>query len=146
MLNKLTQFSIENRLVVLVGVAVLLAAGTYMATNMPIDVFPDLTAPTVTVLTEAHGMAPEEIEILVTFPIETAVNGSAGVRRVRSLSVQGLSTVWVEFDWGTDIYRARQVVSEKLQTLEAQLPHGTTRSWARSCSWGSQALVSPPWS
>ena len=119
--------SLHSRLAVLIGAAVLLVGGVLVALRMPIDVFPDLTAPTVTILTEAHGMAPEEVEMLVTFPIETAVNGASGVRRVRSTSIQGFSTVHVEFDWGTDIYRARQIVSEKLQTLESALPDEVDR-------------------
>ena len=122
MLQKLMQFSLDNRLVVVVAAMALVLGGTFTALRLPVDVFPDLTAPTVTILTEAHGMAPEEVEALVTFPIETAVNGASGVRRVRSNSIQGLSTIWVEFDWGTDIYRARQIISEKLQGLPAALP------------------------
>ena len=124
MLNRIIKFSLNNRVLVIVASVLLLLTGTYTATKMEVDVFPDLTAPTVVVLTEAHGMAPEEVERLVTFPVETAVNGAGNVRRVRSSSSAGISIVWVEFEWGTDIYRARQIVNEKISVVSNQLPIG----------------------
>lgn len=122
MLNRIIKFSLNNRLSILIAAVVLMVIGIYTAKNAEVDVFPDLNAPTVVVMTEANGMAPEEVERIVTFPIETAVNGATNVRRVRSSSTTGFSIVQVEFDWGTDIYRARQIVTEKLSAIGESLP------------------------
>jgi CzcA family heavy metal efflux pump len=122
MIERIIHWSLQNRLIVLIASALLLFGGTWVATQMSVDVFPDLTAPTVTVITEAHGMAPDEVETLVTFPVESAMNGASHVRRVRSATAAGISVVWVEFEWGTDIYAARQIANEKLQLITGSLP------------------------
>ncbi len=126
MLNKIIRFSLDHKLFVIMAALLLMGAGLWSAHRTDVDVFPDLTAPQVVVMTDAHGMASEEVERLVTFPIETAVNGATNVRRVRSTSMPGASFVFVEFDWGMDVFRARQVVSEKMSTLADQLPEGIT--------------------
>lgn len=124
MLNRIIKFSLDNRIAVIVISIILLVYGMIVTLRTEVDIFPDLNAPTVVVMTEAPGMAPEEIEKVITYPVETAVNGAIGVRRVRSASATGLSSVWVEFDWGTDVYLARQIVSEKLSEIESDLPPG----------------------
>ena len=121
-MKRIIQWSIDHHWIVIALSVLLLAAGVWTARQMPVDVFPDLTAPTVTILAEGHGMAPEEMESLVTFPIESAINGASGVRRVRSATAVGLGVVWVEFDWGTDIYIARQLVAERLAAVAGALP------------------------
>ncbi|MEG1579794.1 MAG: efflux RND transporter permease subunit [Bacteroidaceae bacterium] len=122
MLNKIIRFALSNRILVLFSAVLITIIGIFVARDMEVDVFPDQNAPTIVVMTEARGMASEEVERLVTFPVETAINGAADVRRVRSSSTTGFSVVWVEFDWGTDVFRARQIVSEKLATVRAELP------------------------
>ncbi|WP_436416422.1 efflux RND transporter permease subunit [Petrimonas sp.] len=124
MLNNIIKYSLNNRLFVLLGAVLIIVGGLITSQRMDVDVFPDLTAPTVAVMTDAHGMSAEEVERLVTFHIETSVNGATHVRRVRSASMQGFSFVWVEFDWGADIFKARQIVSEKMVTLGGVLPEG----------------------
>lgn len=143
MLNKIIDFSLRNRLLVVIIGVVVMVVGSFTARNAEVDVFPDLNAPTVVVMTEASGMATEEVERTVTFPIETAVNGATDVRRVRSSSTTGFSVVWVEFDWGTDIYRARQIVSEKLATLNETLPQnvGTPTLGPQSSILGELLIV-----
>ena len=122
MVNALIRWSLSNRLAIVIISAALLAGGAYITAKMPVDVFPDLTAPTVTILVEGSGVAPEEMESLVTFPIEAALNGATGVRRVRSVTAVGAAIIWIEFDWGEDIYRARQTVNEKLGLVAGSLP------------------------
>ncbi len=124
MLHRIIQLALDNRLIVVIASVLLIVFGTTVAFRMEVDVFPDLTAPTVVVLTEAHGLAPEEVEKLVSFPIETSVNGATNVRRVRSSSSAGISIVWVEFDWNTDIFKARQIVNEKIASVATRLPQG----------------------
>ena len=144
MLNKIIRYSIRNRIVVILASVALMAAGVLVSRNMEVDIFPDLNAPTVTVLTEAPGLAPEEVEKVVTFPLETALNGATDVRRVRSSSTTGFSVLWVEFDWGTDIYKARQIVSEKLSSVSGALPAnvGSPTLGPQSSILGEMLIVS----
>ena len=122
LLDALIQWSLRNRRAVLAAAGAFLVWGGYVATRMPVDVLPDLTAPTVTVLVEGHGMAPSDMEALVTFPIEAVLNGASGVRRVRSVTAVGIAVIWLDFEWGADVYRARQTVTEKLTAVAATLP------------------------
>ena len=122
MIDRIIAWSLHHRLFVLAGSVLFLAVGVWVTWRMPVDVLPDLTAPTVTILVEGAGMAPTDMEALVTFPLETALNGAAGVRRVRSATAVGVAVVWIEFDWGQDIYRARQTVTERVAAVAADLP------------------------
>jgi Cu/Ag efflux pump CusA len=122
--NLLIRLALEKRLTVIILSLVTMAIGAFVTLRMPVDVFPDLTAPTVTVLVEGHSLSPQEMETQVTFPIESAMNGASGVRRVRSGTALGITVVWVEFDWGTDIQRARQTVAERLSTISSAMPEG----------------------
>src|SRR6266567_3108133 len=124
MIDKLIRWSLQYRTIVIALAAAFLIWGGFALRDVPLDVLPDLSAPTVTILVEGHGMAPTEMESLVTFPIEASLNGASGVRRVRSATAVGLTVVWVEFDWGQDIQRARQIVTEKLTTVAGSLPVG----------------------
>lgn len=141
-MDKLIQWALSNRALVLLAAALLLVFGAFTVTRMPVDVFPDLTAPTVTVITEAHGMVPTEVESQVTFPIEAALNGASGVRRVRSSTAVGITVVWVEFDWGTDIRAARQSSARKSRSLPTNchpkssgpFSRPSRPSWVKSCS------------
>ena len=154
LLDALIRWSLRNRLTVLALAAAFLVWGSYVAVRMPVDVLPDLTAPTVTVLVEGHGMAPTDMEALVTFPIEAALNGASGVRRVRSSTAVGIAVIWVDFDWGADVLRARQTVSERLATVAATLPDDIdapmmaplSSIMARSCSSPCSPTPTPRWS
>ena len=146
MVDRIIQFSLNNRMLVIALAVILLVAGAAQMRRLPIDVFPNLNRPRVVVITEAPGMAPEEVESLITFPLETAFNGASGVMAVRSSSGIGISVVYVEFDWNTDIYNDRQVVNERLQLAAEQLPAGVKPTLAPISSIMGQILMYGMWS
>ena len=145
-MDQIIRFSLSHRLLILSLAVVMLAVGSWQAVRLPIDVFPDLNRPRVVVITEAPGMAPEEVEALITIPLETAFNGASGVMTVRSSSGSGISVIYVEFDWGTDIYNDRQVVNERLQLVSEQLPDGINPTLAPISSIMGQILMYGMWS